>query len=335
MTLRRVARHLILVTTVLAVCLAVIVPPSFASGREVDVPDIQFQPIRAPQAVTIEQAVDIALRNYPAINNKYFKLRAAKANVALAKTQYLPNINFDIQESGITANRANSTVMNNVSGFDTVPVDSGQAVSRRSVSYQPIVNNLQGGNINLLVLDGGLRHANDNFAYADARSARADLNLTKLDVAFDAADAYLTAVAAKQIIFSTTAALDHMQAANLRAHTLVAEGLRPGVDAADFDYEVSRTKIALIKAERDRRLALVGLAEKMGVASRDLDILSDAVVRGPQAIKMPGPFDLSAHPLALFKTAEVNRWKAKQVVLDKAYRPHLWFNASVWGKGQR
>jgi outer membrane protein TolC len=333
MTLRHVARHLILLTKVLALCLISIAPPAFASGREVDVPDIQFQPIRPARPVTIEEAVDIALRNYPAINNKYFKLRAAKANVTLAKTQYLPNINFDVQESGITANRANSTVMNNVSGFDTVPVDSGGATPRGSISYQPLVNNLQGGNLNWLLVDFGLRHANDNFAYADARSARADLNLTRLDVAFDAADTYLTAVATKQIIRSTTAALDHMQAANLRAHTLVAEGLRPGVDAADFDYEVSRTKIALIKAERDRRIALVNLAEKMGVAARDLDIISDTVVQRPQAIKMPGPFDLSSHPLALFKTAEVNRWKAKQVVLDKAYRPHLWFNSSVWGKG--
>jgi len=69
------------------------------------------------------------------------------------------------------------------------------------------------------------------------------------------------------------------------------------------------------------------------VAESDLEILSDTVVRSPQAIKMPGPFDLSSHPLALFKTAEINRWRAKRVVLDKAYRPHLWLNSSVWGKG--
>ncbi|MBS1994049.1 MAG: TolC family protein [Cyanobacteria bacterium SZAS LIN-3] len=327
----RVARQLINLSMAVIFCLANTWPCAFAAGREVDVPEFQFQPVRPTRPVTIEDAVDIALRNYPAISNKFFKLRAAKANVSLAKTQYLPNLNFDIQESGITGNRIASTVMNNVSGFDTVPVDSGPPV--RGTSYKPIVNNLQGGNLNWLMVDFGLRHANDNFAYADARAARADLNLTKLDVAFDAADAYLTAVAAKQIIISTTAALDHMQAASLRAHTLVAEGLRPGVDAADFDYEVSRTKIALIKAEKDRRIALVNLAEKMGVAETDLEILSDTVVRSPQAIKMPGPFDLSSHPLALFKTAEINRWRAKQVVLDRAYRPHLWLNSSVWGRG--
>jgi outer membrane protein len=42
---------------------------------------------------------------------------------------------------------------------------------------------------------------------------------------------------------------------------------------------------------------------------------------------------LTSHPLALMKTSEIMRWRAKQKVLDKAYRPHLWLNATVWGRG--
>jgi len=305
--------------------------PCFCAGRETDIPDFQFQPIKPTAAITIAEAVDIAVRNYPTIAQKHFKLRASMANVSLAKTQYLPNLNIDIQESGITGNRVASTIMNNVSGFDTVPVDSGP-VSQRS-SMRPLVNNLQGLNLNWLMVDCGLRKANDNFAYADARSARADLNLTRLDVAFDAAEAFLEAVAAKQIIKSMQAALEHMEAANVRAKTLVSEGLKPGVEAADWEYEVARAKIALIKAEKNARLTLVNLAEKMGVAATDIDIVSDPLVRSPMEVKQFGPFDLSSHPIALLKTAEINRWRAKEEVLNKAYRPHLWLNSSVWGKG--
>lgn len=312
-------------------CLTIGVPAAFAAGRDVEVPDIQFQPIRPPRAVSIREAVDTALRNYPTIAQKRFALRAAKANVTLAKTQYLPNLNVDLQESGVTPNRITSVVMNNVSGFDTVPVDSGTNATRPS--YAPEANNLEGCNLNWLLVDYGLRKANDKFAYADARTARADVNLTKLDVAFAAADAFLDAVAAKQVIRSARAALDHMDAASLRARTLVAEGLRPAVDAADWDYEVSKAKIGLIKADRDTRLALVGLAEKMGIAANDIDIISDPLIRRPIEITQFGPFDLTSHPLAIMKTAEIFRWKAKQEVLDRAYRPHLWLNASVWGRG--
>ena len=314
-------------------CLAIHCRAAYAVGRETIIPDTQFEPILPPKSITIREAVNVALRNFPSIAHRQYKLRAAIANVTLAKTQYLPNLNIDIQESEITGNRVASAVMNNVSGFDTVPVDSGPPSTYRSM--RPITNNLEGANLNWLLVDFGLRHANDNFAYADARAARADLNLTKLDVAFDAADAFLAAVAAKQVIRAAQASLDHMEAANLRAKTLVATGLRPAVDAADWNFEVSRTKIVLIKAEKETKLALVDLAEKMGVANADIDVVSEPLIRSPvEAQNKPfGPFDLNSHPYALLKTAEVARWKAKVEVLDKAYRPHLWLNSSVWGKG--
>src|SRR5262245_53221662 len=123
---------------------------ALASGREVNVPEFQFQPIRPTQAVSLSEAVGVGLRNFPTINQKRFKLRAAKANVDLAKTQYLPNINADIQESGVTGNRIASVVMNNVSGFDTVPVDSGPV--SKSSSMKPETNNLQGLNLNWLLI---------------------------------------------------------------------------------------------------------------------------------------------------------------------------------------
>ncbi len=331
MTLQRLTAGLIVFALIFTWHCSLAAPAAFGVGRETRVPDLQFQPIRLTHAVTIREAVDVALRNYPAIAKKVFQLRAAKANVALAKTQYLPNLNIDVQESAVSPNTINSVVMNNVSGFDTVPVDSGPSVHKETL--KPYANNLQGLNFNWLLIDQGLRHANDNYAYADARTARADVNLTRLDVGFDAADAFLSSVAAKQVIISARAALEHMQSANQRAKTLVAQGLRPGAETADWNYEVAKARIALVQAEEDTALAMIDLAEKMGVASEDVDIVSEPLIQHPAAIGNFGPIDLTSHPLALFKSAEVDRWQAKQVVLDKAYRPHLWLNSSVWGKG--
>lgn len=293
--------------------------------------DFQFRPAIPTKAVTIREAVEISLRNYPTIAQTEFKLRAAKANIQLAKTQYLPNLNIDFQESAVTPNRITSVVMNNVSGFDTVPVDSGPAATK--INMGPQANSLQGLNFNWLLIDQGLRKANDKFAYADAGVARAAVTLTKLDVAFATASAFLDAIAAKQTIRSTTAELQHMEAADLQTKTLVAEGLRAGVDLADWDYEVAKAQIGLIKAERNTRLALVELAEKMGTASNDVDVISYPLIREPVTVKQFGPFDLASHPMALAKSAEIVRWQSKEELLDKSYRPHLWLNASVWGKG--
>ncbi len=323
----------VILITMFLVCPNFLLSPAYGAGREVIPAEINFQPIRPTKAVTLRESVELSLRNFPSIQQKFFKLRAAKANVSLAKMQYLPNINADIQYSGVTPNRVASVVMNNVSGFDTVPVDSGPSVQRQS--FKPVVNNLQGLNLNWLMVDFGLRRANDDFARADARTARADVSLTKLDVAFATADSFFHAAAAKQSIIARKASLERMEAAQLRVKTLVAQGLRPGVDAAELDYEVSKAKIALIKAEKDFRIGLVDLAEKMGIATQDLDIVSDPIIRQPMedTVDVERDMDLSSHPLARLKYAEKDRWRAKQLVLDKAYRPHMWLNSSVWGRG--
>jgi outer membrane protein TolC len=328
---RGLAHNLLLLPIIVSLIFGNASGPAYAAGREVNVPDLQFLPIRPTKPVTLRESVDIALRNYPSIQQKFFKLRAAKSNVSLAKMQYLPNLNVDVQISGVTPNRIASVVMNNVSGFDTVPVDSGPPVS--STTLKPVVNNLQGLNFNWLLVDFGLRKANDKFASADERTARADVSLTKLDVAFATADSFFHAAAAKQVILARQAALEHMEAARLRVRTLVGEGLRPGVDAAELDYEVSKAKIGLLKSQKDFRLAIVDLAEKMGLASHDFDIVCDPVIRSPVDTTFDKSIDLTSHPLARFKYAEMDRWRAKRVVLDKAYRPHLWLNSSIWGRG--
>ena len=71
----------------------------------------------------------------------------------------------------------------------------------------------------------------------------------------------------------------------------------------------------------------------MGIATNDIDVISYPLIREPVTIKQFGPFDLASHPMALEKSAEIVRWRSKEVLLDKSYRPHLWLNASVWGKG--
>jgi outer membrane protein TolC len=292
---------------------------------------VQFQPIRPTRAITIREAVAIALRNFPAITSKQYKLRAALANVTLARTQFLPNLNIDLQEMRVTHNVISGTVMNNVSGLDTIPIESGTPThsSRLNSDW----NSNQGANLNWLVEDFGLRRSNVKLASADARVARADLTLTRLDVAYGAADAYLTAIAAKQIIRSTQATLDRMQAANIVVKTVFSKGLSPGVDAARAEFDVSESKIELIKAEKETKLALVDLAEQMGIANADIEVISEPLVRSPIITKRFGPFDLTSHPLALYKEASVQRWAAKIHLIDRTYYPHLWFNGSFWGRG--
>ncbi len=57
------------------------------------------------RAVTIEQAIEYALQNYPAVRASLEDLSAAHAAIGLARTAYLPQLSGVYQESRATLNQ--------------------------------------------------------------------------------------------------------------------------------------------------------------------------------------------------------------------------------------
>jgi outer membrane protein len=305
--------------------------PILAAEQGLSLPRMDYAPEKVKQTYTLREAVDVAVRNFPTIANRRFKLYAASANVTLAKTAYLPNFDMDVQEMLTTHNVVTSTVLGQANNLDAIPIQSG--TPSQSVSMSPIWASNQVANFNWLLYDFGYRKANVALARADAKLAQDNLRLTQLDVAYEAASKYLEACAAQQTILAAEAALDRMRAAEVEIKTMVDQGMRPGVDAARADYDVSDAKILVIQAQRATELAKVDLAEKMGIAGANIDIVSDPVVHGPTRKMFIGATNFDAHPLAQVGLSAVGTWAARVHVLDRAWRPHIWWNSAIIGRG--
>jgi outer membrane protein len=286
---------------------------------------------RVSAQYSLRASVEVALRNFPSINNARQKVNAARANVTLARTAYLPNFNLQLQEMRSTQNVIAGTLMPQGLTGDVIPVQSG--TESKSSTFRSIWSNSAGANFNWLLYDFGLRRSNVEMEQANTRMAQANVRLTLLDVAYAAANTYLATVAADQTIRAQQAALNRFQAAALVVHTMVKQGLRPGVDAARADYEVSQAKINLIRAERDTELARVELAERMGMAGTYISIISDPFIRHPAEKIAVGATHFEAHPLAQVNAAGVKTLQAKVQVLDKTWYPHIWLNSAMWGRG--
>ncbi len=284
---------------------------------------------REPSAgYTLGEAVQTAIRNFPTVKTARFKLRAAQADVTLAKTAYLPNLDLMLQEMVATNNVIAGTILPQT--IDVIPIQTGQ--ERHGSTFRSRFTSNQGANFNWLLYDFGLRRANVEVAKAQTRVEQGDVRLTELDVAYAAADNYLTTVEAEQTIRAAKATLDRMKAAHLVVHTLVNTGLRPGVDAARADYEVSQAKIGLIQAERGAELSRVDLAERMGIAGSPVAVVADPLVRRPP-VRYFGQSDFDAHPLAILRAAIVRREAAKVHSIDREWYPHIWLNSAMWGRG--
>ena len=136
--------------------------------------DLRSQPAPGPTPLTIAQAVEDALRNYPSIRVTQEQMNAAAAGIRLAQTAYLPRVDALAQVNRATRNTFYGLLLPEgiIPGVDGVPAnnlgtvwDSGLGVL---VTWQPF--------------DFGLRAANVAAATAARERAQASVNRTRYDV---------------------------------------------------------------------------------------------------------------------------------------------------------
>src|SRR5579863_4560869 len=146
------------------------------------------------QSLTIRQAVEGALKNYPAIRVSQEQINAAAAGIQLARTAYLPRIDMLAQ--------ANRATRNNVFGLllpqSTIPSMSGPVIGTNNLGTA------WGSAIGVLVtwepFDFGLRQANVAAATAARQRQEAALQRSRFEVTVAAADAYVSLVAAQETV---------------------------------------------------------------------------------------------------------------------------------------
>ena len=118
----------------------------------------------ARRALSLPDLVDIALCRNPATSASWAGVRAAAAQIGIAKAATLPSVNAGI----------GPTLSSSKSFQDTGFIDSnGNLVGGSSVLTQ--VNSSARLAVNYLIFDGGARRANIDAASAQQRAALAEL----------------------------------------------------------------------------------------------------------------------------------------------------------------
>jgi outer membrane protein len=278
------------------------------------------------RTLSFEQAVELALKNYPAIRAAQAQRQAAEAGVDLARTNYLPHADMIWQQ--------NRATRNNVFGLllpqSGIPSISGPQLDSTSMSSA-------WGSAGSLLLswepfDFGLRKSNVELARAIGRQAGANEAVTQLDVSAAAADAFLTLLAADQTLEAAQAGVERAETIARAVRALVENQLRPGVDASRAEAELAAARNQLIQAEQNVELARANLAEAIGEAGADITIEPGPLLDLPPA-PPPLTVNLALHPLAIAQTAAVDTSRARENLLVHSYFPRFNWQTSVFGRG--
>lgn len=281
---------------------------------------------RPSLSLNFEQAVELALKNYPAIRAAQSQRQSAEAGVELARTNYLPRADMLWQQ--------NRATRNNVFGLllpqSVIPGISGPQLD--STSMSSAWGSAGGLMLSWEPFDFGLRKSNIELARAVGRQASANEALTRLDVSAAAADAFLTLLATEQTVEAAQANVERAETLARAVRALVQNQLRPGVDASRADAEVAAAKNQLIQAEQNVELARADLAEAVGQAGAYITIDPGPLLELPPA---PPPLEVNfaLHPLAIAQTAAVDTARSREKMLNYSYFPRFNWQTAIFGRG--
>jgi outer membrane protein TolC len=282
------------------------------------------QPPDAP--LTLSAAVDLALRNHPAIREAQAGSAAALADVGVARTAYLPRLDVLWQ--------VNRATRNNVFGLllpqPVIPPVSGPALGTDTLNG--VWSSAGGLLLSWEAVDFGRRAAAVEQARAESTQADSERRVTELDVASAAADAFLQVAAADATLTAARANVERLGVFANSVRALVQNQLRAGAELSRAEAELAAARNRLTEAERTAELARVSLAEALGAPGARLTVDAGGLTQVP-APPPSASFDAALHPRAVAADAQVQAARARDRVLDKSYLPRIEVQSAVSGRG--
>lgn len=276
--------------------------------------------------LTLNDAVQLALKNYPAVRESRARTQAAEEAIAVARTAYLPRVDMMWQQ--------NRATRNNVFGLllpqSIVPPISGPVLGTESPDT--VWGSAAGALLSWEAIDFGQRKATVDVAHAERALATARNDLTQLDVAAAAADAFLTVLASDEAVRAARANVDRLEVFANVVRVLVRNQLRPGADEsrADAELAIARNQVSLAVQGAD--LARASLADAIGAPATTVELAAGRLSDLP-GIPPGGTVDVKTHPAARAEFAAIETVRSRERVLDRSIFPHVVFQSAFADRG--
>ncbi|MBA3973303.1 MAG: TolC family protein [Candidatus Solibacter sp.] len=262
-------------------------------------------------------------QRYPGVEISLAKMAEAAAGVQLARTSYLPKADYLFH--------VNRATRNNVFGM----MMPQQVVA--PISGPPLATNagtnVWGTATGFLVswepFDLGQRKARDQVAGAERLLAEKALVRTRFQAEAAAADAFLTILAADEVVRNGQAGSKRAESLVRLVEALAAQGLRPGTDLARARIEKSAADAQWIQARTAARTARAAMLDFLG------DEAENMVLDAASFSSAPWQMDSAAgiHPLLAEQQASLGLGQARRAELDKAWMPKFLGQSALYARG--
>jgi outer membrane protein len=204
---------------------------------------VSGQVIAAGETLTLQHAIDIALKNQPSILAGRSTVRANEATIGQAQANYYPQL---------TA----SGSYNRIS-----PITSGIGTGTTS-KYDEYISTLK---LNQTIFDFGKTPTQVRINSLNTESSRFDLDNTLNAVVFNVKQAFYNVLQANRNRDVASESVKQFQQHLDQAQGFYSVGTKAKIDVTKAEVDLSNARLNLIKAENQIRLSRVTLNNAMGI----------------------------------------------------------------------
>lgn len=274
---------------------------------------------------TLQEAIEYALAHYPAVRASLEQLNASRAEVTVARGQYLPSLSAIYQDNRATQNQVPGIWL----PTGITPTVEGPIANSSGQSYWA---SQAGALLSWEPVDFGLRRDVVGQAKSAQEKSSADVALTRLQVATAVGNYFLMALANHQALIAAQSNVGRWQVFNTSVHTLVQSELRPGADASRADAQLAAAKTQLYQAQQNDQTALATLAALTGLAGTEIRLDSGRLLDLPPSVSLP-TVESAMNPVAQDQMAVMRQAEAEEKVLNRTDYPRIFIQAEGLGRG--
>ncbi|HEX4850399.1 MAG TPA: TolC family protein, partial [Puia sp.] len=280
-------------------------------------------------AISIRDVLERVQKNLPQLEAFRQQAAATQREIQLSKNTLMPELTAGYQVNMATINNITGMIY---PGF-VVPM-TGPPSTTNELNFLP--GSALGALVKWNPISFGQRAALIDKANAQFKQATAVYSEQLFRYQYSAINIYLEAVYYKQLLKSVEAAIERNEIGLEQSMVLAKNGLRPGIDTAQFQSAIAQSEIDLLQTEKIYLQELTELSRLTGIESSAENILlTDTAFNQSIHLPVDASSTVIQHPYYLSLEAQKNTTASGLKEIQKSWVPQLdiWGNVYARGSG--
>jgi len=280
-----------------------------------------------PVKLSIKETMDKVQHNLPQLESYRQQAAAVQQNIPLAKNSLVPDLTAGYQ--------VNMATYNNITGMSypgfLLPI-SGPPSATNDMNFIP--GTALGALVKWNPFTFGQRNAAIDKATAQFKQANATYNEQLFQYEYIAVNLYLETLYLQHVLRISKAATDRYKVSLEQSLVLAKNGLKPGIDTAQFQSVILQTEIDYLQTEKTYLQKLEDLTRLTGITDPATNIiLTDSVLK--PSLTVADTFAVNNHPYYQLIEAQKNTTIAGLHEIERTWVPQLdlWGNVYARGSG--